>query len=224
MKQHKYSIGDVKDRLTDVHDIIEQRDLHHLYPQLNVDNVYKKSAMRQWDWNTMLELVEELGEHKDYHGQMLILLGCHFPLLISDLLKLKWEDVYNKTMLNFKGKTISIHPRVTQVINHLVHNNNIPTSEWVFANRRGEPVGISYVNKHLKNIFVKYSIKADTKPNSHLLRKLFGKRLFDVSGRDTTCLVYLSTLYNHSSVQFTKKYIGINDSKPEEEKNYIALL
>lgn len=222
MKQPKYSIKNVKERLTDVHALIEQRGLQHLYTQANVVNAPKHASQREWNWNTMLELVEELGENKDYHGQMIILLGCHLPLLISDLLKLKWDDLYNKTMVNLGDKTISIHPRVSQVINHIV-DNNIPTSEWVFANRWGDPIGTSYVNKHLKSIFVKYSINANKKPNAHFLRKMFGKRLFDVSGKDTACLIYLSTLYNHPSIQFTKEYIGIADLNLEK-KNYIALM
>ena len=174
------------------------------------------------EWNTMLGLTDRIKRDQEYRDYLLITMGCYFGLRISDLLSLKWCDVIDKDEINIqesktkKTRTITFNEKVIEAINlcsnELRLNDSHWNSEYVFANRWGGQLSVSYINKRLKVIFSKYNVKVQN-PSSHTLRKTFGKRIYEMDGQSDRSLIYLSDIFGHSSTAITRSYIGITQDQ-----------
>lgn len=174
------------------------------------------------EWNTMLGLTDRIKRDGQLRDYLLITMGCYFGLRISDLLSLKWCDVIDKEELVIqesktkKSRTISFNEKVVGAINlcsnELRSKDSQWNSEYVFANRWGGQLSVSYINKRLKVIFSKYNVKVQN-PSSHTLRKTFGKRIYEMDGQSDRSLIYLSDIFGHSSTAITRAYIGITQEQ-----------
>jgi integrase len=173
------------------------------------------------EWNTFLGLSQRLKDDKLYRDYLLITLGCYFGLRISDLLSIKWDDVIDKTELHIqesktkKARLITFNPKVIEAIkfsSNELRSDEHWNSEYVFANRWGGQLSVSYINKRLKVIFSKYHVKVQN-PSSHTLRKSFGKRIYEMDNQSERSLIYLSDIFGHSSTAITRRYIGITQEQ-----------
>lgn len=174
------------------------------------------------EWNQMLGLCERLKADGRYRDYLLILVGSHFGLRASDLLSLRWDEVWDKEEVvvverkTGKIRTIAIHHRVKQALKYCrPHyeglswwNRNSP----LFANRNGKPIGVSYVNKRLKWIFLVYRVKTN-KASSHVLRKTFGRALWSAHNESERALIFLSEIFGHSNTAVTRRYLGITQEE-----------
>ena len=79
---------------------------------------------------------------------------------------------------------------------------------YLFANRNGEKVSIQYINRLLKKTFSDFGVRTQN-ASTHTLRKTFGKRVWEMDGKSERSLIYLSQIFNHSSIGITRRYIGI---------------
>lgn len=141
---------------------------------------------------------------------------------IGDLLSLRWLDVQDKQEVTLteqktgKQRKITINPKVADAINLVVSvQKSIGKFEpdgYLFANRWGGQLTISYINKRLKVIFKKYNVHVQN-PSSHTLRKTFGKAIWENDNKSERALTYLSMIFSHSSIAITRKYIGITEQK-----------
>lgn len=169
----------------------------------------------------MLGLCAELRRDGLYRDYLLIVMGCHFGLRISDLLALTWTDLFNQEAIAVKeGKTgkqriINVHARVHEALvdskPHLMKSGESGMLQPVLANRWGEPLTVSYVNKRLKWVFSKYRIKTQN-ASSHTLRKTFGRRVYEMNGETDKALVFLSEIFGHSNTAITRRYLGITQA------------
>lgn len=170
----------------------------------------------------MLGLCSELKHDGLYRDHLLILMGCHFGLRISDLLRLAWKDVYGQDTVTIReGKTgkqrnIKVHMRVREALEYckayLADRPGWTIDDPILANRCGDPLTVSYVNKRLKWIFSRYRIKTQN-ASSHTLRKTFGKRVYDMNGETDKALVFLSEIFGHSNTAITRRYLGITQEE-----------
>ncbi len=182
----------------------------------------RQTATSGIDWNTMLGLTQRLRKDKYYRDYLLITVGCYFGLRIGDLLRLRWEDVLERDEVLIKeektGKVrkITVNPRVADALNfcstELMSSGTFDSHLFLFSNRWGDPVTISYVNKRLKVVFKKYNVNVKN-PSSHTLRKTFGKRVYESDNKSERALVYLSEIFSHSSIAITRRYIGITQEQ-----------
>jgi integrase len=180
----------------------------------------RKTTTSGLDWNVMLGLTKRLRNDNLLRDYLLITLGSYFGLRISDLLNLRWNDLLNKedfliieTKTN-KERFISIHADVREALTYSydqLKDSNL-ASDYIFANRWGDPLTVSYVNKRLKVILIKYNVKAQN-PSSHTLRKTFGKHVFEMNNQSEKALIYLSEIFGHSSTAITRRYIGLTQEK-----------
>jgi len=169
------------------------------------------------DWNSMIGLTDRLkrdGYHRDY---LLITMGSYFGLRISDLLSIKWKDVFEKDELIIvesktrKSRKITINDKVKEAIRRC-WSESIDQNQFIFANRWGGVLSVSYINRPLKVIFAKYSVRVQN-PSSHTLRKTFGKRIYEMDGQSERALIYLSAIFGHSNTSITRRYIGITQEQ-----------
>jgi integrase len=182
------------------------------------------------EWNTMLGLLHQLKKDKKYKEYLLIGTGSFLGLRAKDLLSLRWADIFEKEEIILqehktgKKRKITINPTLQDILHNvymeLSKNANFSCSNYLFTNKAGNPVSIQYTNKLLHKTFDNYNIKI-INGSSHSLRKTFGRRVWEKDNKSERSLIYLSQIFNHSSTEITRRYIGIVN---EDIKNiYLSL-
>ncbi|MBR0101275.1 MAG: tyrosine-type recombinase/integrase [Treponema sp.] len=151
--------------------------------------------------------------HRDY---LLFIICINTALRISDILKLKWNDVYDFNAETVK-KHIIVHEKKTKKKNIVASNTSvvkaiesylksteIKNNDYVFISRKGNNSPISRYRAY--TIFRDAANKLGIEKFScHSLRKTFGYHAW----KQNVSSVLLLEIYNHSSFSVTKKYLGI---------------
>ena len=164
----------------------------------------------------MLNLVRRLFKDGDYRMSLLIGCGSFFGLRISDLLSLSWDMLLDRDSFTVveqktgKRRTIKINDEFKKHIqdcyNALLITNR---SEKCFISQKKCVYSIQRVNVRLKEIKTRYHIKVEHF-STHSLRKTMGRRVVEVAGENSEmALIKLSELFNHSSPQITRRYLGL---------------
>ena len=172
------------------------------------------------EWNQAMNLIRNLYNDGNYKISLLISLGCFFGLRISDILSLRWEQIYNldeftliekKTM---KSRTIKINSQLKRHIEDCYQKIRPRTSsEYIFTSQKGSIYSIQRINVLLKDLKVKYNLKIKNF-SSHSLRKCFGREIFNRSAENAElAIVKLSQLFNHSNPAITRRYLGISQKE-----------
>lgn len=168
----------------------------------------------------MLMLVRNLFENGDYRMSLLLGCGSFFGLRISDLLTLKWsmllagdrfELVEKKTG---KHRTVKINRDFQKHIRRCCDALQIRDyNEYCFISRKHSVYSVQRINVIFKEIKNEYGIKADHF-STHSMRKTFGRRVVEQAGdRSEMALIMLSELFNHSSPQITRRYLGLREDE-----------
>ena len=154
----------------------------------------------------------------------LFIIGCNVALRISDLLRLRFDDIsieYKKGQVigmahiiekkTKKPKGLTLNPTAMEAVARLRERS--PHHVYLFqstGNRKGnliKPVGTNWINDVFKAI--EKDLDLDYKFRSHSMRKTFGYHAYK-NGADINVL---QKLFNHSDVKETFLYIGITDEK-----------
>ena len=175
------------------------------------------------DWNEAMLLVNRMYEDGLYRDSLLVASGCYLGLRVSDLLRLRWEDLVSDefTLVEQKtGKARSL--RVNTFLRKLASSCRKalgrPNEEsFVFvAHGKDSPISRQAVDLMLKRIRVRYHVKSAKVFSSHTLRKTFGRRVWLQEcdkGRGEQALVLLCDVFGHSSIAMTKRYLGIRQEE-----------
>lgn len=171
-------------------------------------------------WENLMQFILKLQRDKEYKFSLLIGMGAFTGLRISDILSIRWCDVLDKEVLHLNEKKTDKHRsiKLNNELKELIKESyqlmgNPPIDELVFVNKYGtKQINVQWVNVKLKELFEKYSIKT-TNPSTHCLRKSFGRKVWENNNYSEKSLVLLSEIFNHSSVQITKKYLGIKEEE-----------
>ncbi len=163
--------------------------------------------------------VRELAEYYRRRGKLrnyaLILLGVHTALRISDLLRLRWEDVYDFDTGNIKA-SITITEKKTKKTKSFPLNRAVVGALTIMAGKKAAKgryiLENSKTGKAISRVQAYRLIRAaaealdfSIRVSCHSLRKTFGYHAWK-SGVDH---VILMEIYNHSSFAVTKRYLGI---------------
>ena len=148
-----------------------------------------------------------------------IIVSIHTGLRISDVLRLKWSDLMKEDLVikekkTKKLRTIKINSTVHSVLSKFNLNGE---DDFIFKSQKGSVFSIQQINRVLKEIFRTESKHLNI--SSHSLRKSFGRRVYENNNESEKSLVYLSELFNHTSLSITRKYLGIR----QEELNDIYM-
>jgi integrase len=144
-----------------------------------------------------------------------ILIAMNTGLRSGDILQLTYEQLQLPSITITEGKTKKTK---TIAINDAIRSI-IPTGAVgsLFITQKGGTITIQHLNRLLKDVFAKESKTLNI--SSHSLRKSFGRRVFQNNNESEKALVYLSDLFNHSSIAVTRCYLGIR----QDELNDIYL-
>lgn len=168
-------------------------------------------------------------------NELLFIFGINVGLRISDILKLKIEDLVKsnlKTVRDYviitekktgKTKKFYIGDIVKKVIeNYIKELSNLDMNNYVFQSRKGENMPITrqrayrilnnaaeivgLVEKNEKGVIISGEI------GTHTLRKTFGYHAY----QNGSSLELLMDIFNHSSKSQTLRYIGITEEQKKE--------
>lgn len=185
---------------------------------MSVKHSYTTSDYIEWD--TMLTLVRRLYKDGDYRMSLLIGCGSFFGLRISDLLTLDWgmllegDSFILTEKKTGKRRIIKINADFKK---HIVDCYNAlrikDMSEKCFLSKKNVVFSIQRVNVLLKEIKSRYNLKIEHF-STHSLRKTFGRRVVASAGENSEmALIKLSELFNHSTPQITRRYLGLRQEE-----------
>ncbi|MDR1131380.1 MAG: tyrosine-type recombinase/integrase [Oscillospiraceae bacterium] len=156
----------------------------------------------------------------------MIVLGVCTALRISDLLRLTWEDVYDSERRAFrahvtltekktgKHKTIALNRQAVKALSlYFPHRRG----RYIFANNREGAAAISRTQAWRVIRAAAEAVKAAGRIACHSLRKTFGYFAWKAGVQP----VMLMDIYNHSSFEITRRYLGI--SQDDRDKVYLAM-
>ena len=165
--------------------------------------------------------------HPNPRNQALIILGLHTALRISDILELHWKDVYDFSMHIFKKhltvleqktnkqKMVALNIHVIETLETFKNIRKPNPQDFIFSKRTdpASPISRSQAFRIVRNA-ARESLHAEH-ISCHSLRKTFGYHAW----KQGISPVLLMDIYNHSSYQITKRYLGID----QDEKDHVYL-
>lgn len=168
------------------------------------------------NFDTATRVAEKLmkGEGSKKTIGLYIAVSINTGLRISDVLNLKWSDLMSKDRFSIiEGKTkkrraIAINENIKKALKHFAPRD---TERLIFRSQKNTKFSRQQINRVLKQVFNKEAQKLNI--SSHSLRKTFGRRVYENNGESEKALIYLSELFNHTSMATTKRYLGIRQNE-----------
>lgn len=172
--------------------------------------------------NALKDYFYDRGEFRNY---ALIVIGLNTSLRISDILSLQWQDVYNFRTGTYrqhisvtekktqKTNTVAINPSIIEVLELLQKTEKqIEPEHFLFVSRKGEnrPITRNYAFTLIKN--ASHTLGFEDNISCHSLRKTFGYQAWKQGVQPAL----LMSIYNHSSYEITKRYLGISQDERDE--------
>lgn len=179
--------------------------------------------------------LEQLETFKRYYeitephprNSLLIHLGINTALRISDLLHLTWKDVYDfdtkslHSHLNVmeqktgKRNSIALNDNARLALNTFfqITNYNHPGDFLFQGKNKNQPLSRYQAYRIIKKAAAHAHLQENI--SCHSLRKTFGYHAWKSGAQP----ILLMNIYNHSSFQITKHYLGID----QDDKDQIFL-
>ena len=173
--------------------------------------------------------VQDYLRYKNERDYVLFILGITTGYRAGDLVELRVRDIKealrrleftifegkkmnckNIREKNRKPRTVEIRPKVGKILREYIKNKK--DYEYVFQSRKGvnNHIGVQAVSNILKEAagyFGLYDITA------HSMRKTYAYKIYINSGKD---IVAVKELLGHSSIEETKKYLGLDKERYHE--------
>lgn len=151
-------------------------------------------------------------EEKDEKYSFLFTMGCNTGLRVSDLLKLKVEDLRGKSVLRVisektdKELGVPLNAYIRSEI--AKYTNGMNDGDFLFRSREGANKAVSrqMVSMVLKEVAVVFNLESF---NTHSMRKTFGYWYYV----ETKDVYLLMKLFGHTSQTQTMVYIGVEEDE-----------
>ncbi|MDR3120719.1 MAG: tyrosine-type recombinase/integrase [Clostridiales bacterium] len=180
--------------------------------------------------------VADLQRLADYYlnkGQLrnfvLVVLGSYTALRISDLLRLKWRDVYDferaRVRLRVyvtegktgKTKSIAINANAAAALRRYFAQTPKKEGDFLFPNNRKTAAPICRVQAYRIIRAAAKAVRVEGHISCHSLRKTFGYHAW----KSGASAVLLMDIYNHTSFEVTRRYLGI--CQDDRDKLYLRM-
>lgn len=163
-------------------------------------------------------------EREEYRNYLLVTFGLNTALRISDILDLQWKDVYQFDKKRFWGHICVTEKKTkkeTQILLNQAtiaamnlyreHCGKIKPEEYLFKSAKNpkEPICRTQAYRIIHGAASVIGLEGNI--SCHSLRKTFGYHAWK-SGAEPALLM---EVYNHSSFQITKRYLGIEQDEKD---------
>ncbi len=175
---------------------------------------------------------EQLKQFKDYYlsvkpnhrNYMLIIIGLNSALRISDILHLTYGDIYDfqkqewkshivvKEQKTGKMNRIYMNKEIQRTLQQYASVTNKTDGSWLFESQiqKKNPLSRQQAFRLIKKAAAYAGL--DNNISCHSLRKTFGYYAW----KRGTQPALLMNIYNHSTFQITKRYLGIEQDDKDE--------
>lgn len=170
------------------------------------------------DKNDIIRIFMLLKGKEKFRDLTMICLGLNTALRASDILKLKWSDVYDFENNCIKKYLILVEKKTKKNAQILINDDlkknlliykeaikDIYEEKYLFASRKGKnrPISRTQMFRIVKEISNELNLKGNI--SCHSFRKTFGYKAFKM-GISSTLIM---EIFNHSSYNITRRYLGI---------------
>lgn len=167
---------------------------------------------------------------REIRNYTLVVMGAYTVLRISDLLRLRWVDVYDAERNAFrshftirerktgKTRTIALNKHMLGALTQLLARRR---GEFIFANNRKDAKPISRVQAWRIIHAAVLAVGISGKVSCHSLRKTFGYHAW--ISRQVSPVVIME-IYNHSSYEVTRRYLGVAQDDLDQAQSAVELL
>ena len=156
-----------------------------------------------------------LKDKKLYRIGFYIVFSINTGLRVSDVLNIKHSDFSGdklslKEKKTGKNRVISLNDEVKKSYAKLLsrleeENKKVNDNDYIFISQKGSVYMTQSLNELLKKIFNSKTLQVST----HSLRKSFARRVYENNNQSEHSLVLLSQIFSHSSIQITRRYLGL---------------
>ncbi len=158
---------------------------------------------------------------------LLIVIGMHTALRISDILRITWDDVYDfqtgqfRTAITIvekktkKAKIIVLNQRVIDVLK-LYLSAAKPGKTLILNKRTGKAISRIQAYRIIRSIAE--ALELPIRVSCHSLRKTFGY----MAWKNGVSPAVIMEIYNHSSFAVTRRYLGITQDDKNEVYQKLA--
>ena len=160
-------------------------------------------------------------------NHVLIVMGTCTALRISDLLRLKWSDVYDEERQDFrrhvtltekktgKTKTIALNKQIILALKlYFPHRHG----DYILASNRKNGKAISRIQAWRIIHDAVIAVNIPGKIACHSLRKTWGYHAWT---SEAVSPVVIMHIFNHSSYEVTHRYLGI--AQDDLDKAYLSM-
>lgn len=171
-------------------------------------------------------------------NSLLVVCGLNTALRISDILKLRWKDVYNENLLSFKSH-IDVKEQKTGKKTTVFINKNLKEAfasflkdiiakkgklcevmeQFIFLGQKSTDKPISRIQAFRIISEAAKKCLLSHKVSCHSLRKTFGYHAW----KNGVSPALLTSIYNHSSYKITTRYLGIDQDDKDEVFSLVNL-
>ena len=157
---------------------------------------------------------------EEYRNYALVTVGLNTALRISDLLHIKWKDVYNEEKQDFYSH-IYLNEQKTKKNTIIVLNDSVKKALLLYKehleyyNINGQKSTDKPISRIQAFRIIKDAVDAlgfEEHISCHSLRKTFGYQAW----REGTEPALLMTIFNHSSYAITKRYLCIDQDDKDK--------
>lgn len=175
--------------------------------------------------NDIKKLENYFLERQEIRNYVLIVMGLNTSLRISDILNLRWCDLFNFKSKNYrkhiiideqktgKHSIIAINKSILSALDKYRKTlNKVEPELYVFTSRIGNnrPISRNRAFHIIKNAVGELGIENNI--SCHSLRKTFGYHAW----KNGVPPALLQQIYNHSSYEITKRYLGITQDEKDD--------
>lgn len=162
------------------------------------------------DLDLIRDIEEDLKERSE-RDWLLFVAGVNSGLRISDLLRLRVEDVGGQHLVITEKKTkkrkfLRITPKLVRCFRVYIEGKQ--GRHYLFGSRQGgnRPMTRARAYQILRQVAARHGLKHI---GTHTLRKTFGYHFYRATGN----VALLMTIFEHSDQATTLRYIGINQDE-----------
>ena len=155
---------------------------------------------------------------KSDRDHILWLVGVQSGLRVSDIVKLRVDDVWKQDIRRIKEKKtekqrpLYLNSRSMTAIQRYIKEHDLQASDWLLPSRRSDGSGHISITQAYRIIREAGEACGCSHVGTHTMRKSFGYHYY----KKTHDVATLMRIFNHASPSVTLRYIGIEREQIED--------